>query len=36
MEALIDPIDCNIMEKELKYAKLLRVSRLRNNEIYML
>ena len=34
MEVLIDPIDCNIIENELKYAEFLRVSRMGNNELY--
>jgi len=34
MEALIDPVDCKIIENELKYSEFLRVSRMGNNELY--
>jgi len=34
MEALINPVDCKIIENELKYSEFLRVSRMGNNEIY--
>ena len=34
MEALIDPVDYQFIEKELNIEKFLRVSRMGKNEIY--
>ena len=34
MEALIDPVDCQFIEKELNIEKFLRVSRMGKNKIY--
>ena len=35
MEILIDPIDSQIIEKEIKNEDFLRASRLGNNELYV-
>ena len=34
METLINPVDFKIIEKELKNAEFLRISRMGNNELY--